>query len=139
MLRLFSTAFALWVGVVFVLLAVSFAGVHARRKWLVPAALAAALVALLALDLANPEALVVRRNLDRLDRTGRVDVDYLAGLSDDAVPALVDALPRLDEAGRQRLEARICAAGPPPRGWLATNLGARRAEDARREACPGRA
>jgi hypothetical protein len=44
----------------------------------------------------NSAAWVVRRNLARSETTGQLDVAYLArGLSADAVPAAVEALPRL--------------------------------------------
>ena len=102
MLRLYSKVFAVWIGVVFVLLAVDLAGVGRRRAWLPSAAVAAGLVALFALNVVNPEAMVVRHNVDFAERSGRFDPVYLTELSDDAVPALVDALPRLDPEARGR-------------------------------------
>ncbi len=40
----------------------------------------------------NPDALIADSQVDRYQRTGELDVGYLAGLSPDAVPAL-DRLP----------------------------------------------
>ena len=37
----------------------------------------------------NPDAYIAERNLDRYESTGKIDLDYLAKLSADAVPALL--------------------------------------------------
>ena len=135
--RLFAIAFALWVGQVFVFLALSLAGVHAPRRWLVPAALAAGLVAVVALNLADPETLVVERNVTNYERTGRLDVGHLAALSDDAVPAMVAALPRLDPTTRELVRQAVCAGAPSGgRDWLNFSASATRAADARARVCP---
>lgn len=134
--RLIATVFALWVGTVFVLLAVSLAGVHQRRRWLVPAAIATGLVGVLALNVVNPERLVVARNIDRYERTGKLDVGHLAGLSDDAVPALAGALPRLDPATGQAVREHLCAAGTPHRrDWLSRSRSTDLADRARARVC----
>jgi hypothetical protein len=52
----------------------------------------AGVLALLALAVANPDGLIVERNLVRFEQTGRIDTGHLAELSADAVPAL-DRLP----------------------------------------------
>ncbi|HEX2700901.1 MAG TPA: DUF4173 domain-containing protein [Acidimicrobiales bacterium] len=138
--RLFASVFALWVGGVFVLLALSLAGVHRRRRWLVPAAVALGLLGVVALDVVNPERVVVVRNMDHYARTGKLDVAHLAGLSDDAVPALTAALPRLDPVTRAALAQQLCGdRAPPRRDWLARSRSDDLAERARSAACGGRA
>ncbi|WP_375760811.1 DUF4153 domain-containing protein [Corallococcus exercitus] len=52
-------------------------------------AFATALGAVLALNFLNPEAFIVRHNLERYARTGTVDVEMFYDLSADAVPGLV--------------------------------------------------
>ena len=142
MLRLYSTVFAVWIGVVFVLLGVDLAGVGRARRWLPSAAVAAGLVSLLALNVVNPEALVVRHNVSFAERTGRFDPDYLTDLSDDAVPALVDALPRLGPDARRTVLVRVCemgSAGQATRPWWAFNGSRDAAVEARQSVCvPGR-
>lgn len=134
--RLYAIVFALWVGQVFVLLALSLGGVHRQRRWLVPAAIAAGLVAVIVLDVADPETLVVERNVARYERTGRIDVGHLAGLSDDAVPALAHALPRLDPVTREEVRTGLCASAPSgERGWLASSWSADQARRARDAVC----
>lgn len=134
--RLFASVFALWVGGVFVLLAVSLAGVHRQRRWLVSAAISFGLVCVVALDVVNPERLVVARNVDHYERTAKLDVDHLAGLSDDAVPAIAGALPRLDPATRAALHERLCTPDGSPRpDWLARSRSADLADRARAGVC----
>jgi len=137
MLRLYSQVFAAWLGAVFVLLAASIA-FGRSRSWLPPTAAATGLAALLALNVVNPEAVVVRHNVDFAASSGRFDPGYLGGLSDDAVPALVDALPRLDPAARARVLETVCATRPdrpPARGWWSYNGGVDGAVEARNQVC----
>jgi hypothetical protein len=135
MLRLYSELFALWIGGVFVLVGLWLAGVG-RRPWFVAGAAGLGLALLLGLNVANPEALVVRHNVAHAETTGRFDLDYVAGLSDDAVPTLATALPTLPPADRQAVRAALCAAPSWPfEGWAAWNLGRDRAERVRGELC----
>jgi hypothetical protein len=139
MLRLYASLAVAWIGVVFVMLAAALLGVGKGRHWLVPAAGGAALAIVLALTVVNPEAAVVRYNVDHAESTGRFDPEYLAELSDDAVPALVDALPRLAPEARAEVLARICdpiAGTGNFRGWAAYNPSVDAAAEARNRVCP---
>lgn len=117
--RLLVTACELWLGLVFLLILV--AGIRLRGRWVPQAAFAVAVAALLGLAILNPDAFIARQNVARFAETGRIDVDYLATLSADAVPAL-QALPA---------PYRSCAlttinnklAGDRPEAWLEWNLG----------------
>jgi len=137
MLRLYSELFSYWIGAVFLLLGCSLAGLGRRRAWFLGAAAAAGLALLLALNVVNPEAVVVGHNLARapaaeagpVDRAGSLDPAYLAGLSDDMVPTLVDRAPSLDPVARAAVTERLCRERPAPRwtGWAAWNLARERA------------
>lgn len=124
MLRLFVMAFALWVGAVFVLLALRLGGIGRDRHWFAPAAVTIGIAVVFLLNVINPEAFVVRRNAARPD----FDVAYAATLSDDAVPALV-------EAGA--VDA-VCDYYPMRlgEGWTAWNRSHQRAEALRAKLCP---
>ena len=136
MLRLYSSVFAVWIGVVVVLAGCALAGLGARRAWFPASTAATGLVLLLGLNIANPEAIVVRHNLDRAASTQKVDPSYLGELSDDAVPAMVARLPGLPAPIRAEVLAAICGGREPPfDGWWASNAARRRAIDARRQAC----
>ena len=55
-------------------------------------AMASAFAVLVALNVSNPDALVVRVNLARAESGAELDVPYLASLSADAAPALTSVL-----------------------------------------------
>jgi hypothetical protein len=121
MLRLYGTIFALWVGAVILALGATIAGVRSDRSWLPGAAVVAGLVLLFGLNIANPEAIVVRHNLDRMADGRDVDSEYLTeGLSLDAVPTIVELLPTFDDATRTDLLERI-GCPPPSDGWAGWN------------------
>ena len=134
LLRIYSSTFAWWLGAAFVFMAVAFMGnVVWRREWLPTAVGLAALAAVVILNVVNPEAVIVDRNLDRHLGGAEFDAGYLVRLSDDATPALVDALPRLDDRNREFVLTQICADGTTsPTGW---NLSRQRAADALDTAC----
>ena len=137
-LRLFSTAFAIWIGVVFVLLGVSLTGrVRPDKQWFVPVAAAVGVVGLLVLNVANPDAWIVRRNVDRFGSTDKLDVAHLVRLSEDAVPALLDARTRMSPEAAARVEQAVCAGEREATGGVwAFNLAYAAAIDARNESCP---
>lgn len=90
-LRFYSHAFTVVLAVVFVLLLYKVLkdgreNVFAFRVFIT------VVLALAALNLCNPDALIARRNVDRFAATGKLDAYYLASLSDDAVPETVKAL-----------------------------------------------
>jgi hypothetical protein len=67
-------------------------------------------LALLAgLHLLNPDAFIVRTNLDRPTTERPFDAKYALTLGADAVPALLDALPRLSPADQCLIGARLRA------------------------------
>jgi hypothetical protein len=72
-----------------------------------------------ALNLANPDRLIVRVNLDRMAQGKAFDIAYNGGLSADAVPELVAALPRFSETDRTALGERLFDNWMPPetRDW----------------------
>jgi hypothetical protein len=133
-LRLLVSVFESWLGVLVVL--VLAAGVTLRGQWVPRAALVIGAVLLLGLAALNPDAYIARQNIDRFQQTGRVDWNYLAGLSADAAPALAE-LPAT---------SRGCALDGAPQldDWLAWNLGRQRAYDVLRTVqapgtvCPSR-
>jgi hypothetical protein len=86
--------------------------------WLARRAAAIAAVAMAVLIYGNHEAWIVRRNIERFARTHQLDTSYLVwGLSPNAAPALVGAVPALPsllaESVREGLRQRY---GMPPRG-----------------------
>jgi hypothetical protein len=136
MLRLWVIGAAVWMGAVLVMIAARNIGIGKARDWIVAGAGVAAFVLVIAADLANPEAFVVSHNVARLRAGAELDVHYLVGLSDDAVPAIAQASRSVeDPALREAIGAAVRC--QDRRGGAANlNLGVARAAEARRAGCP---
>ncbi|WTP82027.1 DUF4173 domain-containing protein [Streptomyces sp. NBC_00178] len=122
-LRISVAAVELWLGVVLILIIA--AGVFGAR--LLPRAVAAsAAVGVLAFGLLSPDGLIAEQNVARYGSHGSIDIQYLKGLSADAVPAL-DTLPEplrscaLESFRRDFAVSRA--------SWYATSWGEARARD----------
>jgi hypothetical protein len=123
-LRLGAEASALWLGGAFVLVLV--AGVIGRvRRNVADVAVAGTAVALVAFSLADPDGLIAGRNVDHWRDTGRIDADYLAGLSADAVPELAELPESLRATALASIRADLQADEP----WSSANLARGRARD----------
>jgi hypothetical protein len=143
MLRLYSSIFGWWIGGVLALVGVALCGIvrgehgeraGATRSWLPGAIACSALAVLLVVNVLDPEQFVMTRNVATAGETGRFDVDYALSLSDDARPALVEALDRLPAPTGAEVRRRLCAPlrrAPEP-SW---NLSVLAAGEARARAC----
>lgn len=100
-LRLYTSAFMGWLTVVFGWFVATV--LRGRRHFFAGGAVSAALLVLVGLNLANPDAVIARVNLRRTVQGARFDAAYAAMLSADALPVLVDALPSLPPDQRCRL------------------------------------
>ncbi|MDF6045318.1 DUF4173 domain-containing protein [Streptomyces sp. JH14] len=122
-LRISVAAVELWLGAVLVLIMA--AGVFGAR--LLPRAVAAsAAVGVLAFGLVSPDGLIAEQNVQRFRTHHTIDVDYLRGLSADAVPAL-DTLPEpLRSCALGEIQETLRASEAP---WYASSWGEARARD----------
>ena len=109
MLRLYSHIFAVWIALVFVFLAADIGGLHRSRRWLVGATVASATGILLMLNVANPEAIVVTLNVEHASGAHKIDADYLAQLSSDAIPTLLASRSQLNPTLRSQVNVVACA------------------------------
>jgi Domain of unknown function (DUF4173) len=122
-LRLAAEAFALWLGGTFALLLA--VGALRRAVAFPRVVLAWVAVALIAFSIANPDARIADRNVERWRETGRLDVVYVSRLSADATPALS----RLPTGLRDEALAEIAEDLSPEEPWSSANLSRRRARD----------
>jgi hypothetical protein len=140
--RLYATAFMLWLALVFVWFAATV--LRGRAERFPTGALVAGLGMLGMLHVANPDALIVRVNAARAAAGLPFDSSYVTGLSDDAVPALLEALPALPADARLAIAKRLTARSRTPAwnraDWRSWNWGrahARTALAARLDAIRG--
>ena len=87
-LRFAGHVVILWMSAV--ILSVMIAGAWWRAAWLPRVTVGLAATALLIVNVVNPDAFIAARNIERWEVTGKIDTSYLADLSLDAVPVLVE-------------------------------------------------
>ncbi len=107
MLRVYSSTFAGWLGLVFALIGIS-AIVPAKRQWIAPAALTLAVAGLIGMNLYNPEARVAKNNLDRALATGDLYTTYFSKLSADAVPTIATGIEKLSGDLKVTSTTQVC-------------------------------
>lgn len=88
--RVLVDLFQAWLGLLVVM--VMLAGVRLSGGWLARAGLISGAVLMVGLAAINPEAWIAERNVERAEAGRELDVYYLATLSDDATPTLVERL-----------------------------------------------
>ncbi len=113
-LRLYTTAFMGWLAIVLVWFMLTVP--RGKSDRFAFGALASALAVLLALNILNPDDLIVRVNAGRVDAANGFDASYVVGLSADAVPALITTLPAMKEYDRCTTAAQIVQRWSPTTG-----------------------
>ena len=106
-IRLYSTAFMIYLAVAFAWFA--WTALRGERRRFAFGALVQGFATLGVLHLVNPDALIVRTNLARPVSERPFDGWYAASLSADAVPVLLEALPRLAPEARCAVSAGLLA------------------------------
>lgn len=103
-----------------------------RRDRFAYGTLVTAFVLVGALQVVNPAGMVTRHNLDRAEKLGGVDVDYLGSLGSDAAPILVARLAELSDDEQCLVASRLLRLWGPdrPANWRAFNWSESRARDA---------
>jgi hypothetical protein len=125
-LRLYATGGILWLAVVSAWFA--FTVLRGRRYAFAVGALVAGFAATLALNVLSPDALIARTNVTR----PVVDVSYLAGLSDDAVPTLLSRISSLPAVQQTELARELLRRDVAAGDWRSWNVSRARAADALR-------
>lgn len=98
--RIFAHTF---ICLLFILFLLTLYKLWRRKLSLVKAFAIAALLVYTTLNYVNVDAIIAQKNIDRYFRTGKIDLDYLQELSDDAIPELVrlSAAADADTNGKQ--------------------------------------
>jgi hypothetical protein len=121
-LRIYAVGIIGWLGVVFVWFGLTV--LRGRRASFALGAVVAGFAATAILNVVNPDALIARTNLDR----SRVDIPYVAGLSDDALPEMLERLPSLRTDLRRALALELLRRNPSGGDWRSFNLARSRAD-----------
>lgn len=125
-LRLYTTVFMLWIAAVLVWFLLT--ALRDRRDRFAFGALVSGFAAILLINAINPDALIARTNVERMQAGKEFDAYYLTYLSADAAPVLVKALPSMSEKDRRIIEEDLRARWTATDGdWRTWNLGRSRA------------
>jgi len=132
-LRTYTHVFMIWLGIV--LAAVAALELLRRQRQASLVFLLASIGFAASLGLLNVDGFIARQNLERAMHGNGLDVAYLATLSDDAIPALVDAFQSDDLPGPTRQAAgaalvclQVGAAARVGEDWQAFHLSHRKAD-----------
>ena len=122
-LRLYTTAFMVWLGVVLVWFAATV--LRGRRPAFATGAAAAGLLVILSLNVVNPDALIAKVNVERALAGEEFDAAYATSLGADVVPVLIPALSDLSSDDRCVAAAHILTRWSPPieTDWRSWNYG----------------
>lgn len=120
--RLYVTVFIVWLILVLGWLVLTVSRGH-RERFLF-GTIVAGVVAIAALYVMNPHAVIARVNIDRAAGGAEYDAGYLGSLSADAVPTLLARIERLPDAERCAVFRMLAArwSGERPGGWRTWNL-----------------
>jgi hypothetical protein len=97
-LRFYAAATLPWLAVVFAWLLVGL--VRPMPVQFFPGAVLAAMVAVFALNVINPDAFIARTNIERLEAGRRFDAEYASRLSADAIPTMLAQLGSVPQPAR---------------------------------------
>jgi len=120
-LRLYVTAFMIWMAILFVLF--GYTVLRGQRERFAFGALISGLAMVVVLNVINPDAMIVRINAERARNGKQIDADYITSLSADSIPALMEAMPGISEPARQKAANKVIhdwsERGDP--GWRSWN------------------
>lgn len=130
--RVYATAVLLWVAFAIGWFAATV--LRGSRKRFAFGAMVSGFSVLALLNVINPDAIVVRTNLERARDGRELDVEYLSQLSADAVPSLLAALPDLPAEVRCTLAADVTRewGGEHEDDWRSWNVSRSRARSGAR-------
>lgn len=114
--RFYAATFTGWLCVVLAWFVIT------EFRWLdrfATGAVAAGFLLLAALNVANPDAIIARINLDRATAGAELDARYLTRLSTDAVPVLAGRWTALGPDARCAIRSRVQRAAARQAGWRA--------------------
>jgi len=118
--RLYASAAMGWIALVLAWFAATV--LRGRRAPFAFGALVSAWGVVVALDLANPDALIARTNIGRLERGERFDPAYVTTLSGDAMPTLVPVIGEIEQPYACGLARRMLASTDSGGDWRHFNL-----------------
>jgi len=130
-LRLYSHAFIIVLAVIFCLLLYKI-HINSRENVFISGIFISTVLFLVVKNFLNPDAFIARRNIERFTASGKLDIDYLSNLSDDAAPEMIKVLNLPDEDLRNSFARKLYwhtqnSHSPYRFGWQSLNISLMRA------------
>lgn len=130
--RFYALAIVIWLAIVFTMLLVAIIK-KSHEQQIALQTFASVLVLLISLNVINPDALIAQININRFYKVGKIDVNYLGNLSDDAMPRIIDFFDLADGDNKQQLGSQLyfrqtSNLDPALYEWQAFNVGRNRAQ-----------
>lgn len=137
-LRFYTTAFMAWLASVLAWFGLTV--LRGQRATFATGAMVAGFLVIGALNIMNPDAMIAEVNTARAAAGEEFDASYATNLSADAVPKLLEILPRLNDNDRCLVEARLARrwSDSIDEDWRIWNYGRARARRATRTFRAGR-
>jgi hypothetical protein len=104
-LRLYTYSFMIWLAVALLIFLVAL--LRNQLRIFTVGCIATGLIYLALLNVINPDTLIVRENIARYQISRKLDTEYIASLSADAIPTLVSSLGKLDSVSRADLDPQL--------------------------------
>jgi hypothetical protein len=104
-LRLYTTAFMAWLGIVFLWFVATV--LREQRHRFAFGALVAGFLIIAALHFLNPDSVIIRANITRAQAGRNFDAEYATSLSADGLPALITGLPGLSKQDQRIVSTHI--------------------------------
>ena len=124
-LRFYTSVFMLWLMITLAVVAVQ--GWRGRVSTSTSLALAAGVVIVMAVNVANPDAVISRVNIERAAVGAEVDVAHLATLSSDALPTIAARIGVIDACAAAAMIDLIEPPAPDLSEWTLSDVRARAA------------
>lgn len=137
-LRLWSHLFIFWLVIAFGLLAAYIIREGHERQFAFQ--LFVSVIGFFALiNILNPDSFIAQKNIERLNETGKIDMHYIGGLSEDATPAIIGLLDHKDKVVRQGAADALYRKkerSSHEDGWQSVNAAKEQAKDLLRNRSP---
>jgi hypothetical protein len=131
-MRFYSLVMAAWLAWGCTIVAARMLGVGAGRAWTLPTVVASALLTLVALNIANPEAVIARENLRREDHATFWHFDKFSA---DGLVEITRGFHRLPQDQQEQILPLICGSDRSANTAMGWNRSLDRAEAAARQLC----
>ncbi len=105
-LRLYVAGFIIFLGVIFILLAVKLWR-EQEDRFFVFGTLLSMIAFVVVFNILNPDVFIAQQNINHFSKTGKIDAQYLGSMSADAVPIILSVYDRFNDEDKTTIDQLI--------------------------------